>query len=284
MKRRVLLKTLTAAAISPLILSCARGQAATPVKLGIQLYTLRDQMADDLPGTLNRLAEIGYRELEFAGYYDYSPAEIVTLLRNSGLTAPAAHIGMQAIRDTPQQLIETAASIGHEYLVMSSVVREERGTLDDFRRHAELMNRFAEKCRAAGLQFAYHNHSYEFDLLDGVVPMELLLSNTDPELVQIELDIYWIIKGGADPLAYFNQYPGRFPLCHVKDMAEDGSMTDVGSGTIDFAAIFAASDLAGFRHYFVEHDNPDDSLSSAEVSFAGLSRLNLKPGLSQTPR
>lgn len=269
--------TMAAMAMSPVLVSC--GEKGEPVSkgrlgsVGIQLYTVRDRMAVDLPGTLHRLAEIGYREVEFAGYFGHSPAEIATLLGNTGLVSPSTHTMLPPIRDTPEQLIESALAVGHDYVVLAWLPPEERISIDDYRRHAELMNQFAEQCQAAGLKFAYHNHDFEFESMDNVLPMDLLLAETDPQLVQMELDLYWIIKAGADPFAYFETHPGRFPLCHVKDMAEDGTMADVGSGRIDFAAVFAASELAGFRHYFVEHDDPPDSLASAANSFSAISKL-----------
>jgi len=277
MKRRELLIAMAALAMSPTAVSCSR--KASPAarqrlsNVGIQLYTVRDRMAVDVPGTLHRLAEIGYREVEFAGYFDHSTAEIVAILGDTGLASPSTHVGMQSMRDTPGQLIETANAIGHEYIVLASPEREERGSLDDFRRHADLMNRFAEQCRTAGLKFAYHNHAFEFEPLDDVLPMDLLLERTDPQLVHFELDLYWIYTRGVDPFAYFDKHAGRFPLCHVKDMAVDGSIADVGSGQINFAALFAARELAGFRHYYVEHDNPADSLASAAHSFSAVSKL-----------
>ena len=241
--------------------------------IGIQLYTVRDQMAVDVPGTLQRLAEIGYREVEFAGYFDHSPEEIRLFLDDLGLSSPSAHTSLQTLRETPEQLIEAALTIGHEYLVLGWLRPEERTSLDDYRRHAELINSFAEQCHVAGLRFAYHNHDFEFENLDGMRPMDLLLAETDPSSMQVELDLYWIKRAGADPFAYFTKHPGRFPLCHVKDMAADGSFADVGSGEIDFAPLFAASELAGFQHYYVERDDPADSLSSAATSFAAISEI-----------
>lgn len=259
------------------MMSCNEKQAATSKRrlenVGIQLYTVRDRMAEDVPGTLRRLAEIGYREVEFAGYYDHTPAEIRGLLNDLGLTSPSAHAPIELLRADAEQVIEQFLEIGHDYLVVPWLSEEERDSLDKYKAHAELFNRVAEQCAAAGLRFAYHNHEFEFEAIDGVLPIDLLLAETDPALVQIELDLYWITVAGADPFAYFDKHPGRFPLCHVKDMAPDGSMADVGSGKIDFAALFAASELAGFRHYYVERDDATDSLASAAASFAGISSL-----------
>lgn len=263
--------------MSPMMMSCGEEEKLTVKRqlksIGLQLYTVRDQMAVDLPGTLQRLAEIGYSEVEFAGYFEHTPAEIRALLNNTGLLSPSAHTSLQLMRDTPEQLIESALTVGHEYLVLGWLHPDDRTSLDDYRQHADLVNVFAEQCHSAGLKFAWHNHDFEFQALDGMLPMDLLLAETDPSRMQVELDLYWITKAGADPFAYFAKHPGRFPLCHVKDMADDGAMTDVGAGTIDFAAIFAASDLAGIQHYYVERDDAADSLASATNSFSAISEL-----------
>ena len=276
MKRRELLKGMAAMSMGSLLASCGEEAATKKRRLqnvGIQLYTVRDQMAIDVPGTLQSLAEIGYREVEFAGYFDHTPAEIRTLLDDIGLLSPSAHTLLQPMRDTPEELIESTLAAGHDYVVLGWLHPEERTSLDDYRKHADLINRFADQCQAAGLKFAYHNHDFEFESMDGIRPMDLLLAESDPQLVQMELDFYWINKAGADPFAYFAKHPGRFPLCHVKDMAEDGSMADVGSGTIDFSALFAASELAGIQHYYVERDDAADPLASAANSFSVVSRL-----------
>lgn len=277
MKRRELLKGMAAMSLSPVLASCAQEEKIatkrTLDKVGIQLYTVRDRMAADVPDTLRQLANIGYSEVEFAGYFDYSPAEIRTFLDDLGLSSPSAHTLVQPMRDMPEQLIEAALTVGHEYLVLGWLRPEERATLDDYRQHVGLINGFAEQCHAAGLKFAYHNHDFEFEALDGMRPIDLLLAETEPSHMQVELDLYWINKAGADPFAYFEKHPGRFPLCHVKDMATDGSFADVGSGQIDFRALFAASEQAGFRHYYVERDDAPDSLASAANSFSVISKM-----------
>ncbi len=277
MKRRDVLTGLAAMTVSPLILSCAQEEESVPGRtlsnIGIQLYTVRDQMAIDVPGTLRRLAEIGYREVEFAGYFDHSPADIRAMLDDLGLASPSAHAPIDMLRDAPEAVIETWLEIGHEYVVMPWLTPDQRDTLDKYKAHAELFNEFAPQCTSAGLKFAYHNHEFEFEAVDGVLPMDLLLAEVDPSLMQVELDLYWTTVAGADPFEYFENHPGRFPLCHVKDMAADGAMADVGSGTIDFAALFAASEQAGFKHYYVERDDATDTLASAANSFAGASAI-----------
>ena len=277
MKRRDILKGMAAMSVSPMLTSCTQEEEVATKrrldKVGIQLYTVRDQMAADVPGTLAKLADIGYQELEFAGYFDHSPQEIRTFLDDLGLSAPSAHTLLQPMSEIPEQLIEAALTVGHEYIVLGWLRPEERASLDDYRRHVKVINVFAEQCHLAGLKFAYHNHDFEFETLDGMRPMDLLLAETDPSRMQVELDLYWITKAGADPFAFFKQHPGRFPLCHVKDMAADGSFADVGAGEINFGEIFAESRLAGFRHYYVERDDATDPLASAANSFSAVSEL-----------
>lgn len=241
-------------------------------RIGVQLYTVRDRMQDSVPHTLSQVAEIGYHELEFAGYFGHSPVEIREFLDEFGLAAPASHIPMDAVRTAPDDLIDMARTIGHRYLVVASIAQAER-TLDGYRRVAEEFNEFGERCQAADLQFAYHNHDFEFEQVDGEIAYDVLLAECDANLVKMELDLFWIRKGGQDPLPYFERHPSRFELCHVKDMDRGENMVDVGAGIIDFAAVFAQSENAGLRHYFVEHDTPGDSLASIERSFGHLAAL-----------
>lgn len=268
---------LGAAAVSSTLATVPSSLLAAPhrrlEKVGIQLYTVRDRMITDLPGTLQKIADIGYNEVEFAGYFDHSPAEIKSFLDAAGLKSPSTHIRLDDMRATAEQTIESALTIGQDYIVLAWIEPENRTSLDDYRAHAELFDRFAEQCHLAGLHYAYHNHDFEFSAIDGVLPIDLLLSETDPQLVLIEMDLYWITKGGGNPFAYFENHPGRFPLCHVKDMNADGSMADVGAGKIDFAEIFAASEQAGFQHYYVERDDPPDSIVSAANSYSATVNL-----------
>jgi len=270
--RRQFLLSASAAAV-PGSLCASEDRSRRLDEIGIQLYTVRDLMAADLEATLERLAGIGYRQVEFAGYYERSAANLRRLLANLGLSTPSAHVPIAQARTGPDRLIEYAVELGHDYLVIPWLDPSERQTLAQYRALADLLNRFGEQCRAAGLQLAYHNHDFEFEAIDGVLPMDLLLAETDDGLVRFEIDLYWICKAGRDPLDYFDRYTGRFPLCHVKDMAADGDMVPVGAGTIDFAEIFARSPEAGLHHYFVEHDNADDALASSARSYEYLSQL-----------
>jgi len=256
-------------------LGCTKMEVVTgPLgPLGLQLYTLRSDMAQGVDATLARVAEIGYREVEFAGYFGRSPAEIRSGLEAAGLTSPAAHVDMNTMLVDWPNTLDIANTIGHRYLVVPSVPQEMRQTLDHWRATADIFNRAADEARRAGIQFAYHNHDFEFAPIDGQIPFDVLTENTDPDLVQIELDLFWIIHGGGDPRAFFERWPGRVPLVHVKDRTEEGVMTDVGAGVIDWEGIFGARALAGIRHYFVEHDQPADGFQSVSASFDYLSRL-----------
>ena len=278
MKRRTLLKGAAALAAYPWLSACGGGNESVATgsgleRIGIQLYTVRDRMAEDVPGTLAAIAEMGYDEVEFAGYFDHSPVEIASMLDANGLVSPSSHVSLADIRNTPNQLLETAQAIGNRYVVLGWLAPEDRQTLDAYRQHIELVAAFSEQCDLAGLQFAWHNHDFEFMALEGQVPMDMILEQTDPDLVQVEMDLYWVTKAGVDPFSYFDRHPGRFPLCHVKDMTPDTSMADVGDGTIDFPAIFAASEVAGLQHYFVERDDSQSTLETARRSYAAVAAM-----------
>ncbi|MDB2483319.1 sugar phosphate isomerase/epimerase [Gammaproteobacteria bacterium] len=247
----------------------ASAQSRRVDNIGLQLYTLRKELAEDFDGTLARVAELGFKEMEFAGYYGRSAAQIKTALETNGLVSPAAHIQWAAIRDNLQAEIDRAVGIGQRYIVIPYLQENER-TLDHYKRLIDTLNSAGEACRDAGLKIAYHNHDFEFDTVDGVVPYDLLLKETDPDLVDMELDLFWIAYAGADPLAYIKDHSGRFSMLHVKDLSADRKMTAVGEGAIDFEAIFAHADTGGFKHYFVEHDNPIDAFDSVTTSIASV--------------
>jgi sugar phosphate isomerase/epimerase len=243
--------------------------------VGLQLYTVRDEMQKNIARTLERVAKIGYKEVEFAGYFGKSPAEVRSMLKANGLTAPSSHIDLTAIRTKWPATIETARQIGHRYLVCAYIPEEER-TLDGYKRIFQDFNRAAEQAKKAGISFAYHNHDFEFKDVDHKLAYDLLLEETDPKLVLMELDLYWITVGKEDPLGYFGEHPGRFPMVHVKDMVDGGKMTDVGSGKIPFAKYFAQQQTAGIKHFFVERDDAastGDAFGSIEKSFRYLNGL-----------
>jgi sugar phosphate isomerase/epimerase len=247
----------------------AISRAARPLAtLGIQLYTVRDAMAADFEGTLERLAGMGYDEVEFAGYFGRSPAHVRTILDGLGLDAPAAHVPLEALRDDLESTLDAAAAAGHTWVVCPWIAPAGRSP-DGYLQLADVLNRAGEACRKLGLRVAYHNHEFEFEPLASadVLPYELLLRRTDPAFVDFELDLFWVAQAGHESLDWFARHPGRFPLVHVKDM--DGSperrMVDPGRGVIDFPAIVDRREQAGIRHWFVEHDQPEDPFGTARV-------------------
>jgi sugar phosphate isomerase/epimerase len=257
---------------------------AYPAAVGLQLYTLREQLEQDLEGTLRQVAQIGYKDLESAAgakghYYGLKPREFASLVEGMGIKLRSSHVLPGTQKEFPmtvptltnglQQLVDMAAESGQGYLVCAYLFESERQRLDQYKRHFELFNRAGEACKKAGITFAYHNHDFEFETLEGERPYDLMLAQTDPDLVKMELDLYWATKSGNDPVALFEQHPGRFPLWHVKDMdrTEKQFFTEVGNGSIDFKRIFAQAEVAGMQHYFVEQDvtpgNPIDSITTS---------------------
>lgn len=279
--RRNAVKTLAALAAAGLFPRVTRAAAGAPVsgapvsgapdaieRIGLQLYTVRSLMNRDMPGTIAAVAAAGYREVEFAGYFGRTPAEVRELLSAHGLTAPSTHLGLDAVREQFGATADAAHAIGIRYLTVASLDMRTIKSADDWKRTADVFNDAGRRSKAAGLRFAYHNHAVEFTPVDGVVPMDLLVGGTDPSLVAFELDLFWAMKAGQDPRAYFERHPGRFEMVHVKDVtaAPASDMTDVGSGVMDWKRIFAAHKTAGIRHYFVEHDSPADPMQSIRRS------------------
>jgi sugar phosphate isomerase/epimerase len=273
------------AAIGPLSFAPLRTAAAFGVetvrkaklgRIGIQLYTVRRELTKDVEGTLARLAEIGYKEVEFAGYPEGTAPSLRAMLDRHGLTAPSGHLGLGALRGDWERALDQAATVGQKYVVVASVPPDQRRTLDDWKRLAALFNKGGETARAKGIQFAYHNHDFEFAPVEGQVPYDLLLAESDPRLVALELDLYWIAKADHDPLAYFAKWPGRFPLVHVKDMDATPRrfFAPVGKGTIDFARVFKQASPAGIKHYFYEQDDTGGSpFEAARISYDYLRSL-----------
>ena len=273
--RRTFLRTLGASALASFGIPASRIPlpASRLDRIGLQLYTVRHELERDFEGTLARVATTGYREVELAGYFGKAPADVRAMLDRHGLAAPAAHVSLAP--NEWRAALDAAPVIGHRYLVVPWIAAEARRTLDDYKRMAQRFNQAATAARAAGIQFAYHNHDFEFVPMDGRLPYDVLLAETDPHLVQLEIDLYWITKGGQDPLTYFARWPGRVPLVHVKDSAgpPDHRMVDVGAGTIDWKRIFAQGEQAGIRHCFVEHDAPANAFASIRASYEYLKRL-----------
>lgn len=245
-------------------------------RVGLQLYTVRDMMKADLAGTLAKVAAIGYKEVEFAGYFGRTPAQIKDLLRRNKLDSPSTHLQFESLENGSwQKNLDEAKAIGHKWAAIAWIPEERRRTLDHWKRHAALFNRAAAQAKSAGLRFAYHNHDFEIKPVSGTRPLDILLTETDPSLVDFEMDLYWVVFGGGDPIDFFNRYPKRFKLLHVKDSAGPpaNKMVDVGKGRINFPSIFARAEKADVRHYFVEHDNPADPIATLRNSYNYLHSL-----------
>lgn len=180
-------------------------------RIGVQLYTVRDLMKDDFEGTIAKVAQIGYHEAEFAGYFDHAPKEIRAILERNGLTAPSEHVGYDILEKKWPETLEAAHIVGHNYIVCPSVPSVFRNQADGWKRIGEEFNKFGEASQTAGIQFAYHNHTFEFEpseILGGKLPYDVLLAETDPKLVKMEMDLCWITVAGKDPTAYFDKYLG----------------------------------------------------------------------------
>ena len=262
--------------------------------IGIQLYAVREPLQTDPAGTMKALARIGYREVEAAGYGTYTAKDYRKFMDAAGLHCPSAHLGFKKGIDFGP-LFDEAHTLGASFATSSSMFPPAQpgkpapfGAAlgpDGFKYILDLMNDIGVKAKAAGLQYAYHNHSHEFELLpDGTPGYDYLLANTDHDLVKFEIDCGWMCAAGHDPAAYMNKYPGRFRMLHIKDFkpmsksfttASSGPRptgTELGTGFIDYKAIFAAAKKAGIVHMFAEQESPFavSPIESAKVDFAFL--------------
>lgn len=259
----------------------SRGSAPSLANhIGLQLYTVRDLMEKDFEGTLEQVASIGYTNVEFAGYFGRTPEQVRAILDRLKLVSTSAHIGPQLMRQDAALQIRWATAMGQEYITIPSYPFPRDGGVDAWKQGAADFNRWGAQCRDAGLRLAYHNHNAEFALVDGGPRgYDVLMRETDPALVDFELDLYWTAFADQDPLALFARYPGRFAMWHVKDLQltqGKKEMMPVGRGTLDFRAIFARAGEAGMKHFFVEHDNAattGGSLASIQTSYTYLRQL-----------
>ena len=261
-------------------------------KIGIQLYTLRDLMKEDCKAVLEQLGKLGYKEIESypsgkGHFWGRTAKDFFALAKNNGLQVVSTHIPLglpaqevgkeiAALTWNLESFVDAFAKEGGKYIVCPYVVKDLRNSVSDFSKIADTLSKAGETCKKSGLTFAYHNHDFEFHEVEGTTLYKHLIKNCDPDLVKLELDIYWAEKAGVNIETLFKDNPGRFPLVHVKDMGKtDKATVEVGSGSIDFAAIFKHSKLAGIQHYFVEQDNsPGNPLVSVEQSLNFLKKLN----------
>jgi len=288
--RRAFVKS--AALLSAGVLVSPALLAAPPKYIGLQLYTVRDAMQQDAAGALAKVAQLGYNSVEGATYtgslkfYGLEPAAFAKLLKQNGLIMPSSHymLGQQETNGQPtpgtilhgwDKAVDDAAQVGLKYMVCAYLFESERGNADHYKLLAERLNKAGERCKKAGIQLCYHNHDFEFQAQSGQLPYDLLLRETDKNLVKMELDLYWATKAGHDPVELFKAHPGRFPLWHVKDMDKtpQHDFTEVGNGSIDFKRIFAQAKTAGMQYFFVEQDKtPGAPFDSIQQSISYLKR------------
>jgi sugar phosphate isomerase/epimerase len=237
-------------------------------EIGLQLYTLREELPKDVKGTLEKVAQAGYTNVETYGFstkdqfWGLTPKELKKILDDNGLKAVSGHynLGSFLYDGNTEELIasiEAAKILKSEFLTVPWVDEPFRRNIEDYKKIAARVNEAAKMCKNAGLKLAYHNHDFEFQKHDGVAGYEILLKETDKDLVFFELDLYWVIHSGNDPLKLFKENPGRFKMWHVKDKDKINNdlNTEVGSGTIDFKPIFKEAKQSGMVHFFVEQEN-----------------------------
>lgn len=264
------------AARSPRLLGALVTPRATKLdRIGMELYTVRSLTAKDLADTLAQLAKIGYKEVEFAGYQGHSATEVRAMLDQNGLTAPSAHIDLEKIETEAEATFADAKTVGHVWITVPSLPRGRRQTADDWKQMATRFNAAAKKVKDAGFKFAFHNHNDVFRKAGDEVPIDILMRETDPSLVSYQMDVYWVVNGGGNPVDLLKRYPTRFTMLHLKDSKGPPAhkMADVGGGYIDFKTILSTAKDSHVENYFVERDDPSDPMGSAATSYSYLSHL-----------
>ena len=282
----------------------ASGSASVPEQrkltdFGLQLSTITPLLMADFEGTLAQVAAMGYRQVEFSalGFLGRPASMVADLLAANELVAPVGRIspklpegfGAMSSQDQrkafrtyagPDYLLDNirfglqgAAALGQKHLVLPALMPDAFATGARIQESIDLLRQAGELCAAAGVQFGYHNHDWEFKPVDGVVPFDLMLESLEPELMSWQLDVYWVTKAGLDPLKYLSANVGRVPSCHLKDISADGDFEDVGHGLIDFPSFVAAAEASGTEYYFVERDNPPEPMRTAERACAYLQQM-----------
>jgi len=269
--------------------------------IGLQLFTLFGDMDKDPDGSLKKVAAIGYKELESAlsfkgGYYGMKPKEFAKLAKDNGLSWQSHHVlgapfkmppggikmpgdstkkvtlpPMRSLKDNMQEIVDEAAEGGIPYLVCAAI---NLGNKQEIEEAVVILSKTGEACKKANITFCYHNHTHEFETVDGHVPYDVLLSQISPDILKMELDLGWATNAGVDPVDLFAKHPGRFPLWHVKDMTKDKKQpTEVGSGYIDFKRIFEHGEKSGMKHFFVEQDGAPRPFDNIAVSYKNLTKI-----------
>ncbi|MCC9165512.1 sugar phosphate isomerase/epimerase family protein [Pontibacter harenae] len=265
--------------LAPSLIGCSESAGSTG-EIGLQLYTLREYIGKDVKGVLAKVSEAGYKDVETYGYspeshfFGVAPKDFKQILDDNGLKSSSGHYDFNEFirsgnEDIIKAYIDGGSAIGQEYIVAPYIIEPLRQSADDYRKVAERLNRAAQMCQEGNMKLAYHNHDFEFQNHNGTTGYDILLSETDPELVKFELDLYWVVRAGKDPIAMFKQNVGRYVMWHVKDMDKAARTlnTEVGSGTIDYKPIFEQADVSGVKRIFVEQENfamdPYESISQS---------------------
>jgi sugar phosphate isomerase/epimerase len=300
-RRDFLIKSGTVALGSVLLSQNTKAFFQTKHPVGIQLYTFFNTMDADVRGTLKKVAEVGYKEIESAfsrkgGYYGMKPNEFAAMLKDLGLSWKSHHVlgapfkmppdfkpptgadgkpmafpQMKTLRDNYQEIIDEVAGAGIPYLVCASTPI---GNIEEVKQSINTLNKASEAAKKAGITLAYHNHDKEFQSMDGKTIYDRFLEETNPDALKMELDLCWVTAAGVDPVALFTKHKGRFPLWHTKDYdKEKNSPAPVGTGVVDFKHIFANAKIAGMKHFFVEHDMPADPFASIKTSYSNLDKI-----------
>lgn len=277
--RRTFIKTSAVASAAVMVMpSCMKTTTATQPEIGLGLYTIRDQMAANPKGTLEKIAKMGYKTIEPFGFngrqvFGMGAKEFKGIIDDLGLKFVSGHCDPVVFEERFEESLEFMNFVGQQYAAFPYLPADQRN-IDRYKQIAATLNRCGEMAKSSGITICYHNHDFEFQEIDGQFPIDILANESDPELVKFELDLYWVSKAGYDPIEQFNKFKGRVPLWHVKDMADtpEQGFAEVGEGTIDYKTIFAAKEISGMKYFFVEQDQSDDPMKSIEISINNLTQ------------
>ncbi len=241
-------------------------------QVGIQLYSVRDRCEKDFLGTIKEIGEIGYKYVEFAGYYGRSVQEVKQALADAGLTAPSAHVGLSvndpAIWDNLKKQVEYAQELGIKRFIVPWYPLGDNPTIDDVHKMADTLAQAAGIVKEAGLEFGYHNHAFEFQPVGDKLVIDHILERVPADLLFAEFDLGWVKVGGQDPAAYVKKYAGRLPVVHAKDFNADGTDAEIGKGTVDWDSALAACEEAGVEYVIIEQEQYEvSSIVSAKNNF-----------------
>ena len=243
--------------------------------ISLQLYTLRDLTSQDMLGTLEKVAALGYEGVELAGYGNSDRDAVAAKLQELGLKLTGNHSGIDGLINDYAATVADNKYLGVKYLIVPFISEEWRGSRENWLKTARTLDEIGARLKAEGITLCYHNHAFELEeSFDGELGLDILYNNSSASNLSAEIDVYWVKRGGVDPAAYLAKYAGRIPLVHAKDMGADGNFAEVGAGTLDFPAIFQAAEAGGVTAYVVEQDVcPGDPLDSIALSIANLREM-----------